>query len=129
MLVKRGGWAFREVKSKGRNGIRREYQPPPEVAALIEARQRGELPPAAPKASAARVVIAEAPAAPAYQASAPEINVKALTSILQGLIGAMGPNPDPERLATVAVEFYMKVVREGIITPTGIGPNAPRNAA
>lgn len=34
-LVKRDGWPFREVKSKGRGGIRREYQPPVDMQALI----------------------------------------------------------------------------------------------
>lgn len=34
-LVKRDGWQFFEVKSKGRGGIRREYQPPSDVLALI----------------------------------------------------------------------------------------------
>lgn len=43
-LVTRDNWLFREVKSKGRGGIRREYTPPPEVKALIDARQRGDLP-------------------------------------------------------------------------------------
>lgn len=47
-LVKRDGWAFREVKGLGGpGGIRREYTPPPEVQALIDMRLRGEtLPPA-----------------------------------------------------------------------------------
>lgn len=41
------GWLERQVPSQGRTGFRREYTPPPEVQALIEARQRGELPAAA----------------------------------------------------------------------------------
>jgi hypothetical protein len=38
-LVKRGKWTYREVKGLGGpGGIRREYAPPPEVQALIDAR-------------------------------------------------------------------------------------------
>lgn len=44
-LVKRGKWPSREVKGLGGpGGIRNEYKPPPDVMALIEARQRGDLP-------------------------------------------------------------------------------------
>lgn len=43
-LVKEKVWSFEEFKGKGRGGIRREYTPPLDVMALIEARQRGELP-------------------------------------------------------------------------------------
>lgn len=46
--VKNENWACVEFRGQGRGGIRREYTPPPEVQALIEARQRGELPAAAP---------------------------------------------------------------------------------
>lgn len=38
------GWLERQVPSQGRTGFRREYTPPPEVQALIDARQRGEQP-------------------------------------------------------------------------------------
>jgi len=41
--VKSEGWVCVEFKGQGRGGIRREYAPPPEVMALIEARQRGEI--------------------------------------------------------------------------------------
>lgn len=45
--VKREKWELREVKGLGGpGGVRREYSPPPDVRALIAARQRGELPPA-----------------------------------------------------------------------------------
>lgn len=43
MLVKRQEWPYREVRSKGRGGLRREYQPPPHVMALIEQRRKGEI--------------------------------------------------------------------------------------
>jgi len=46
-LVKTKGWEFVEAHGRGRGGIRREYSPPPEVMALIGARQLGE-PPVAP---------------------------------------------------------------------------------
>ncbi len=36
LLVKRDNWPFVEIKSKGRGGIRREYQPPADVLALIQ---------------------------------------------------------------------------------------------
>ncbi|MDP2805351.1 MAG: hypothetical protein Q8O24_05360 [Gallionellaceae bacterium] len=45
--AKAEAWKSREVASQGRTGYRTEYTPPPEVTVLIEARQRGELPPAA----------------------------------------------------------------------------------
>lgn len=55
---------MREVPSAGRTGSRREYAPPPEILALIEARQRGEEPVALPrkgrKRSTDTVGIAEA---------------------------------------------------------------------
>lgn len=38
-LVKREQWPFVEFKSKGRGGIRREYQPPAEMVALIQTRK------------------------------------------------------------------------------------------
>lgn len=42
-LVAQKVWGYRDVEgSGGKGGIRREYTPPPEVQALIEARQRGE---------------------------------------------------------------------------------------
>ena len=44
-LVKLKGWEFTEGHGRGRGGVRREYMPPPEILTLIEARQRGELPP------------------------------------------------------------------------------------
>jgi hypothetical protein len=37
--VKNGGWKFREIPGRGRGGIKRIYLPPPEIQALIEARQ------------------------------------------------------------------------------------------
>ncbi len=37
--VKAESWPFRDVKAPGRNGQRREYQPPPEIQALIDAGQ------------------------------------------------------------------------------------------
>lgn len=40
--VKSEEWACVEFKGQGRGGIRREYTPPPDVMALIEARKRGE---------------------------------------------------------------------------------------
>jgi transposase InsO family protein len=40
-LVEREGWAFREVSTQGgKNGIRREYQPPAAVMKLIQARNK-----------------------------------------------------------------------------------------
>ena len=36
LLVKRDNWPFVKIKSKGRGGIRREYQPPADVLALIQ---------------------------------------------------------------------------------------------
>lgn len=52
--VKREKWGLREVKGLGGpGGVKREYQPPPEVMALIEARQRGDLPPASASAVSA----------------------------------------------------------------------------
>lgn len=44
--VEKEGWEYREVVGRGPGGIRREYQPPPEVMALIKRRLNGELPPA-----------------------------------------------------------------------------------
>jgi hypothetical protein len=42
-FVERNAWIYRDVEGKGgRGGMRREYTPPPEVQALIDARQRGE---------------------------------------------------------------------------------------
>ncbi len=38
------GWNSRDVASQGRTGKRTEYAPPPEIMALIEARQRNEFP-------------------------------------------------------------------------------------
>jgi len=38
-LVEREGWAFVEIKSRGKGGIRRDYAPPPAVAKLIASRQ------------------------------------------------------------------------------------------
>lgn len=34
-LVEREAWEFIEHKSRGRGGVRREYAPPPRIAALI----------------------------------------------------------------------------------------------
>jgi len=65
-LLVRKGWEFIEEKGRGRGGIRREYTPPPEVQALIDARLRGELPAAAPvrqptdRRMAARAEVTEA---------------------------------------------------------------------
>lgn len=39
--VKAESWPYRDVKAPGRNGLRREYQPPPDVQALIDARKDG----------------------------------------------------------------------------------------
>ena len=58
-IVKALGWEFTEHHGKGRGGIRREYIPPPDVMALIQARQRGDLP-------AAPVPVAREPAVPPY---------------------------------------------------------------
>jgi len=45
-LVKRDGWPYREAKGQGGpGGVRREYQPPAEVMALIEKRRKGEIGP------------------------------------------------------------------------------------
>lgn len=41
-IVKEKAWPFEEFHGKGRGGIRREYVPPPEIMALIEAHQRGK---------------------------------------------------------------------------------------
>ncbi|MDD5391159.1 MAG: hypothetical protein PHD37_17620 [Gallionellaceae bacterium] len=41
--AKNGKWDFKEVPGRGRGGIKRIYAPPPEIRALIDARQRGEL--------------------------------------------------------------------------------------
>lgn len=45
--AKNGNWKFSEIKGRGRGGIKRVYVPPPEIMALIEGRQRGELQPEA----------------------------------------------------------------------------------
>lgn len=42
-LVKKMNWPAHEFRGNGRGGIRREYIPPPEVQALIDARRRGEI--------------------------------------------------------------------------------------
>lgn len=47
-LVIRDKWEALEERGRGKGGVRRVYTPPPEVQALIDARQRGELPDAAP---------------------------------------------------------------------------------
>lgn len=60
-LADRDGWTYRDIPSPGRGGIRREYQPPAHVLALIRARQAGELPAATPaKPSHAAVMAAGA---------------------------------------------------------------------
>lgn len=58
-LVKSRGWEFIQTPGRGRGGVRREYLPPPEVMALIDARQRGETLPEPPRKA---VVQAPAPA-------------------------------------------------------------------
>lgn len=62
--AKAEGWRSRQVASSGRTGAKTEYSPPPSVLALIQARERGELP--APLQHAARE-----PAA-AYSVQAPD---------------------------------------------------------
>lgn len=123
-----------ETPGKGPGGLRREYIPPPEVQALIEAAQRGELAPAAPRVVSHKPprVETEQKPAPTYQVTPemqPQINVDALTAILKGLLQAMGPNPDPNRLASAAAEFYVKMVTEGFITPTGAQGTGGKAAA
>lgn len=45
-VVEREGWPFREVPSQGgKRGIKREYQPPPYVLALIKGREEGAIAP------------------------------------------------------------------------------------
>lgn len=67
--VERKKWKYREVDGGGgRSGIRREYTPPPEVMALIKARQRGEAAPnpgAAIKKAVAMAATSGAPSHPA----------------------------------------------------------------
>ena len=67
-LLVRKGWEFTEEKGRGRGGIRREYTPPPEVQALIEARHRGELPPAPVRATAQQDQYRMVPSAAEYAA-------------------------------------------------------------
>lgn len=64
-LVKRDGWRFREEKSKGRGGVRREYFPPPAVLTLIEAHQKGEFVQVPGRANPVRTVPPSASTSPA----------------------------------------------------------------
>lgn len=63
-LVKRDGWGFIEIKSKGRGGIRREYKPPQAIQALIETRQGAAQPQRPDATPQQRAAAADVPAAP-----------------------------------------------------------------
>lgn len=55
------------------------------------------------------------------------INVGALDAILRGSLMVHADNPS--LAVSRAVKFYMESIESGVITPTGIGPNAPKQAA
>ena len=124
-LVKRDGYAFREVRSKGgKNGLKREYRPPPEVQALIAAVQRGELAPAAPKPATAKP-----PAQPAIKHPVPAINIDALVQAVLVAQNAAPQGETPAQSIRRGIEFYMFCMDRGLITPEGQGTGYLNKAA
>lgn len=59
--------------------------------------------------------------------SVQQINADAFAAILSGIMQAM-PSAAPERLAKLAVEFYMKTLDEGLIAPSGVGEGGNKAA-
>ena len=59
---------------------------------------------------------------------AAEINVEALAAIIAAVDYA-NPKAHPSERAAVAAQAYATSIREGLITPTGPGQRAPKNAA
>lgn len=125
-LVERENWPFVEARGKGgRSGIKRLYQPPPAVQALIEARLQGALPPTVPRA-APRPVKHELPTGPGFAPNL--VNVDALTEALlvhQQLL----PGVAPRDVVRKAVEYYNYCVDRGLVTQDGIGEVPLKDAA
>lgn len=69
LLVKTQKWEFVETHGRGRGGVRREYIPPPEVMALIEAQQAEAL----PAAAGGMPDVVDAPYPPPDDAPAPQL--------------------------------------------------------
>lgn len=128
-LVNTQSWPFIEVRSRGRTGIRREYQPPPEVMALIEKRQRGELPEVQPAGKPGPVTVAPAKQPPAVAPVAPRINVEALAQALVVMTATAAPGETPLETARKAAQFYCYLEENGLVTPNGVGPGKLGNVA
>lgn len=116
-VVKRDSYPFREVRAQGgKRGVKREYLPPPEVQALIAAVRRGEVPPAAPRAAAAKP-LDQAP----VNSPVPAINIDAL---VQSVCVMQQNAPKGETLAQSVrkgIEFYLYCIDRNLVTPEGQG--------
>ena len=51
---------------------------------------------------------------------APAINIEALAAIIEGALKAM-PSASKEQIARHSVEFYVRCIEDGLITPDGVG--------
>lgn len=61
------------------------------------------------------------------RAPTPQINEDAFAAILGGIMQAL-PGAPAERIAKLSVEFYLKTLNEGLITPEGVGEGGSKAA-
>jgi hypothetical protein len=123
-VVKREGWEVVETPGKGRGGLRREYRPPAEVQALIEAVQRGEQAPASPRSATAKP-----PDQPPIKHPVPAINIDALVQAVLVAQNAAPKGETPAQSIRRGIEFYMFCMDRGLITPEGQGTGYLNKAA
>ncbi|HWP00021.1 MAG TPA: hypothetical protein VNL74_05260 [Methylococcus sp.] len=126
-LVEREGWPHREARGRGgKGGIKREYQPPPEVLRLIEAQKRSQAVAAAvsesatatlgmPETAREAVVVAEPPPQPQKSMKAlGEIDPDLLFEIVMALESAyLSPDRIGAALSTLVKENLTPLRRIG----------------
>jgi len=73
------------------------------------------------------MLLADLTPPPAKEAD-PAINAEALAAIMAA-VEFTNPKASPPERAAIAAKAYVASIREGLITPTGMGPRAPKRAA
>jgi hypothetical protein len=130
-LVDREKWEFRDVVGRGgRSGSLREFRPPPEVLALIEQHQRGELrpPPEKPapahqerlQGSPVHYRVSEASPQPEGQAGIDTALLRLCLGALAYIYGESFAAEPPALQLEYAADLYNQLVRLAAAHPAGL---------